>query len=157
MINIIKNLKKYGYILPSPILPIANYSPFIITGKLIFISGQIPIENNKISFLGKLGKDLDLISGKKAAKLCILNTFSILNMALKGDLNKVKKCVKLTVFVNSVDDFYKQPEVADGASNIIKEIFEKNSDHSRSAVSANSLPRNVAVEIDSIFELEVEK
>lgn len=156
MTNLIENIKNKGYKLPEPTLPIANYSPFVFSRNLIFISGQVPIENNNIKFIGKLGKDLDIQEGKEAAELCMLNTFSILNLALDGNLNLIHKCLRLTVYINCVDTFYEQPTVADGASNLIREIFANNGDHTRVAVGANSLPKNSAVEIDSVFELKVE-
>ena len=152
MVDVLKNIKELGFEISDPPLPVANYSPFIISGKLIFISGQIPFKNNVILYKGKLGKDLDIASGIKAAELCFMNTLSILNLALDKNLNKVKRCIKLGVFVNSSDNFYDQPIVADGASNLLRKIFKKNGDHSRVAISANSLPKNAAVEIDSIFE-----
>ena len=152
MVDILKNIKELGFEISDPPLPVANYSPFIISGRLIFISGQIPFKNNVILYKGKLGKDLDMASGIKAAELCFINTLSILNLALDKNLNKVKRCIKLGVFVNSSDNFYDQPIVADGASNLLRKIFKKNGDHSRVAISANSLPKNAAVEIDSIFE-----
>ena len=152
MVDVLKNIKELGFEISDPPLPVANYSPFIISGKLIFISGQIPFKNNVILYKGKLGKDLDMASGIKAAELCFINTLSILDLALDKNLNKVKRCIKLGVFVNSSDNFYDQPIVADGASNLLRKIFKKNGDHSRVAISANSLPKNAAVEIDSIFE-----
>ena len=152
MVDIIKNIKKLGFDISNPTLPIANYSPFIISNKLIFISGQVPFKNNVILFRGKIGKDLDLDSGIKAAELCFINTLSILNFALDGNLNKVKRCLKLGVYVNSTDNFYEQPMIADGASNLLRKIFEENGGHTRIAVSTNSLPKNASVEIDSVFE-----
>ena len=152
MVDVLKNIKELGFEISDPPLPVANYSPFIISGKLIFISGQIPFKNNVILYKGKVGKDLDMASGIKAAELCFINTLSILNLALDKNLNKVKRCIKLGVFVNSSDNFYDQPIVADGASNLLRKIFKQNGDHSRVAISANSLPKNAAVEIDSIFE-----
>lgn len=153
MTNIYHNLKLLKAAIPDASSPIANYAPYIITNNLVYISGQIPIKNNIIMYSGKLGKEFDVNAGKKAAELCILNTFAILNRATKKNLNMIKKCIKINVFVNSTNKFYDQPIVADGASNFITSILKPNGEHSRSAISCNSLPKNSAVEIDSIFEL----
>ena len=153
MSEINNNLKKLKINIPEASLPIANYSPFIITHNLIYISGQIPIRNEEIIYKGKLGNELAIKDGQEAAKICILNTFAVLNKATDNDLRKVKKCIKINVFINSTDNFLEQPTVADGASDMISNILHPNGHHSRSAVSCNSLPKNVAVEIDSIFEL----
>ena len=153
MSQIYNNLKSMDIKIPEPSLPLANYSPFIITNNLIFISGQIPVVNKKVIYSGKLGKELDIDTGKEAAKLCILNTFAILNKATNSNLTRIKKCIKISVFINSTDDFYEQPTVADGASNLITSLLSPSGEHSRAAISCNSLPKNSAVEIDSIFEL----
>jgi len=157
MNNIEKNLQKYDIKLPEMTKPIANYSPFIISNNFIFISGQVPMQSGVITFKGKVGKDLDIKTAKKASRLCMLNSFAVLNFAVKGNLTSIKKCLKITVFVNSNNTFIDQPIVADGASDLISNIMSPHSEHSRSAVSVNSLPKNSAVEIDSIFEIEVEK
>lgn len=157
MSNIDKNLLINKIEIPEAVKPIANYSPFIITNNLIFISGQIPISSGDIIYKGKLGAELDVEEGKKAAKLCILNTFGVLKLALNNNLSLIKRCIKITAFINSIDTFNKQPEVADGASNIISDLLNPEGNHSRSAVSVNSLPRNSAVEIDSVFEIKIEK
>ena len=152
MSQIYNNLKNMNIKIPEPSLPIANYSPFIVSDNLIFISGQIPIKNKKIIYTGRLGKELDIDKGKEAAKLCILNTFAILNKATNNNLTTIKKCIKVSVFINSTYDFYEQPAVADGASNLINSLLSPDGSHSRSAISCNSLPKNSAVEIDSVFE-----
>ena len=157
MLNIENNIILNKIKIPEATKPIADYSPYILSNNLIFISGQVPISSGKILFLGKLGKELDVDAGKEAAKQCMLNTFGILNLALKNKLNLIKKCVKITVYINSTDNFTCQPEVADGASKLIKQILFPEGNHSRSAVGVNSLPRDSAVEIDSIFEINIEK
>ncbi len=154
MNNIIKNLKELQILLPVASKPIANYSPFVINDNKIYVSGQIPNKNGLLLYEGKVGKDISLDDAKEAASICIINTFAILEIATEKNLNALKCCIKLNVFINSADDFYDQPEVADGASNLIKKIFKETGNHARSAVSCNSLPRNAAVEIDSIFQLE---
>ena len=157
MNNIENNLSKHNIKIPQATKPIANYSPFIISKGLIFISGQVPIENGNIIYQGKIGQDLGVEDGKKASRLCMLNSFAVLKSAIKGNLKLIKKCLKITVFINSNDTFIYQPLVADGASDIISKIMSPDAEHSRSAVSANSLPMNSAVEIDSIFEIDLER
>ncbi len=153
MTTIIKNLKNLNISLPKASPPLANYSPFIITHNLVYISGQIPIKDSEIINPGKLGKELNIQKGKEAAEICILNTFAILREITNDKLDQIKKCVKITVFINSTSDFCEQPAVADGASNLINDIMSPNGSHSRSAISCNSLPKNASIEIDSIFEL----
>ena len=119
---------------------------------LLFISGQLPIENGKL-IKGKIGKDLNLEEGQRAAKSCVINILAQVKKALDGDLNKVKNCVKITGFVNSTDDFIDQPKVINPASEALSSIFGENGKHARAAVSVNSLPLGAAVEIDAIFEI----
>ena len=157
MLNIEENLRKYNITIPKANKPVANYSPFVKTEKLIFISGKIPIADGNMLFTGKVNKDLEISSAVKAAELCILNSFAILKDAVQNNLNLIRRCVKINVFINSDDSFINQPEVADGASNLITKIMSPNSDHARSAVSVNSLPKNATVEIDSVFEIELER
>ena len=157
MLNIEENLRKYNIAIPKANKPVANYSPFVKTEKLIFISGQIPIADGNMLFTGKVNRDVEISSAVKAAELCMLNSFAILKNAVQNNLNIIRKCIKINVFINSDDSFINQPEVADGASNLITKIMSPNSDHARSAVSVNSLPKNATVEIDSVFEIAFEK
>ena len=157
MLNIEENLRKYNITIPKANKPVANYSPYVKTEKLIFISGQIPIADGNMLFTGKVNKDVEISSAVKAAELCMLNSFAILKDAVQNNLNLVNKCVKINVFINSDDSFVNQPEVADGASNLITKIMSPNSNHARSAVSVNSLPKNATVEIDSVFEIAFER
>ena len=157
MLNIEENLRKYNITIPKANKPVANYSPFVKTEKLIFISGQIPIAEGNMLFTGKVNKDLEISSAVKAAELCMLNSFAILKDAVQNNLNLIRRCIKINVFINSDDLFINQPEVADGASNLITKIMSPNSDHARSAVSVNSLPKNATVEIDSVFEIAFER
>ena len=157
MLNIEENLRKYNITIPKANKPVANYSPYVKTEKLIFISGQIPITDGNMLFTGKVNKDVEISSAVSAAELCMLNSFAILKDAVQNNLNLVNKCVKINVFINSDDSFVNQPEVADGASNLITKIMSPNSDHARSAVSVNSLPKNATVEIDSVFEITFER
>ena len=124
-----------------------------IVGKLLFISGQISINEKGELIKGKIGQDLSTEDGYNAAKRCGLSIISQVKNACNGDLSKVKSCVKLTGFVNSTDDFIEQPKVINGASDIIASIFGDAGMHTRAAVSTNSLPLGVSVEVDAIFEL----
>ena len=148
-----KKLKELNIILPEPKAPVGAYVATKIVGKLLFISGQISsdIEGNLIK--GKIGKTLNLEQGYEAAERCGLSIVAWAKKACGGDLEKINSCVKLTGYVNSTDDFIEQPKVINGASDIIGKIFEKKGEHTRAAVSVNSLPLGVAVEVDAIFEV----
>ena len=146
-------LKDLGIVLPEPKGPVGSYVAIKIVGNLLFISGQISIDENSNLIKGKLGEDLSLDQGYKAAKRCGLSIVAHVKNACGGDLDKVKSCVKLTGYVNSTDDFKDQPKIINGASDIIAKIFDKKGEHTRAAVSVNSLPLGVAVEVDAIFEL----
>ena len=147
------NLKRLNIILPDPKGPVGAYVATKIVGKLLFISGQVSINKNAKLITGKIGKDLNLEQGYMAAERCGLSIIAHAKKACDGDLNKIKTCVKLTGYVNSTDDFKDQPKIINGASDIIAKIFEKKGEHTRAAVSVNSLPLGVAVEVDAIFEL----
>ena len=146
-------LRKLNIILPDPKGPVGAYVATKIVGKLLFISGQVSIDKNAKLITGKIGKDLNLEQGYMAAERCGLSIIAHAKKACDGDLNKIKTCVKLTGYVNSTDDFKDQPKIINGASDIIAKIFEKKGEHTRAAVSVNSLPLGVAVEVDAIFEL----
>ena len=139
--------------LPNPKSPVGSYVATKIVGKLLFISGQISIDKDGNLIKGKLGKDLDVEKGYKAAERCALSIIAQAKKACKNDLSKIKSCLKLTGYVNSSNDFIDQPKVINGASDIISKIFGEKGMHSRAAVSTNSLPLGVAVEVDAIFEL----
>jgi len=147
------NLRKLNIILPDPKGPVGAYVATKVVGKLLFISGQVSIDKNAKLITGKIGKDLNLEQGYMAAERCGLSIIAHLKKACDGDLNQIKTCVKLTGYVNSTDDFKDQPKIINGASDIIAKIFEKKGEHTRAAVSVNSLPLGVAVEVDAIFEL----
>ena len=147
------NLKKLNIILPDPKAPVGAYVATKIVGKLLFISGQVSIDKNAKLITGKIGKDLNLEQGYMAAERCGLSIIAHVKKACDGNLNKIKTCVKLTGYVNSTDDFKDQPKIINGASDIIAKILEKKGEHTRAAVSVNSLPLGVAVEVDAIFEL----
>ena len=148
-----ENITKGKIKLPKAAPPVGSYIAFKKIGKLLYISGQISIDENANLIKGKLGKDLKTEDGYKAAVRCALNITAQAKSACGGDLSKIKSCVKLTGFVNSADDFTEQPKVINGASDMIVKIFGDAGIHTRAAVSTNSLPLGVAVEVDAIFEL----
>ena len=146
-------LKKLNIILPEPKAPVGAYVATKVVGKLLFISGQVSIDKNTKLITGKIGKDLNLDEGYEAAKRCGLSIVAHVKNACGGDLDRIKTCVKLTGYVNSTDDFKDQPKIINGASDIIAKIFDEKGEHTRAAVSANSLPLGVAVGVDAIFEI----
>ena len=148
-----ENLKKLNINLPPAPDPVGAYVAFKKTGKLIFISGQLPIDSDGKPIKGKIGKDLSLEDGQKAAKFCAINILAQAKKAAGGDLDKIKKCIKITGFVNSTDNFIDQPKVINPASELLSSVFGDDGKHARAAVSTNSLPLGVAVEIDAIFEV----
>ena len=147
-----ENIKRLQIILPEAKSPVGNYVATKISGKMLFISGQISINENGELIRGKVGKDLDIEAGYNAAKRCALSIVAQVQKACNNDLSKVKSCLKLTGYVNSTDDFIDQPKVINGASEIIAKVFGDVGLHTRAAVSSNSLPLGVAVEVDAIFE-----
>ena len=146
-------LKQLKIELPEAKAPVGNYVAAKTLGKMLFISGQISIDESGQLIKGKVGKDLDTDKAYLAAKRCGLSIISQAKNACNGDLSKIKSCIKLTGFVNSTDTFTEQPKVINGASDLMASIFGKEGVHTRAAVSTNSLPLGVAVEIDAIFEL----
>ena len=148
-----KRINELGINLPKVSAPAGNYVATKIIGKLLYISGQISIDDNGELIKGKVGKDLNTEAGYNAAKRCALSIISQVKKACDNDLSKIKSCVKLTGFVNSSDDFIDQPKVINGASDLIASVFGDSGMHTRAAVSVNSLPLGVAVEVDAVFEL----
>ena len=148
-----ENLEKMKIKLPEAKAPVGNYVATKISGKMLFISGQISIDENGQLIKGKIGKDLDTDAGYNAAKRCALSIVAQVKKACDNDLSKIKSCIKLTGFVNSTDDFTEQPKVINGASDLIASVFGNQGMHTRAAVSTNSLPLGVSVEVDAIFEL----
>ena len=146
-------IKDLNITLPKAADPVGSYVATKISGKILFISGQISISENGELIKGKLGKELSTEEGYKAAKRCALSIVAQAKKACDGELTKIKSCIKLTGFVNSSDDFIEQPKVINGASDLIVSIFGEAGMHTRAAVSTNSLPLGVAVEVDAIFEL----
>src|SRR5690554_5927652 len=146
-------LKELGIELPAPSAPAGTYVPYVVTGNLVFISGQGPVGPKGLEYQGKLGKDHDIEAGRAAARLTILNVLAQIKAACGGDLDRVKRCVKLLGFVNSTPDFDQQPAVINGASDLLVEIFGDAGRHARSAVAAPALPFQMTVEIEAIFEI----
>jgi len=146
-------LKELGIELPQAAAPAANYVPYAISGNLLFVSGQITMLNGELKFVGKVGQDLDVDQARQAARLCGLNLIAQARAACGGDLDRVKRCLKLGGFVNCVDGFTQQPAIINGASDLMVEVFAEAGKHARFAVGANALPLGVAVEIEAIFEL----
>lgn len=136
---------------PAPV-PVASYVPFVISGSLIFISGQVPFDADGLQYRGKLGQDFNVTDGQAAARLCCLNVLAQINAALEDDLDRVVRIVRLGGFVNCTDDFSEHPKVINGASDLMVDVFQERGQHSRAAVGVNALPAGVAVEIDAIAE-----
>ena len=147
-------IKELKIKLPEAKAPAGNYVATKIAGKMLFISGQISINENGELIKGKVGKDLDTDAAYDAAKRCALSIITQAKKACGDDLSKIKSCVKLTGFVNSTENFTEQPKVVNGASDLIASVFGDDGMHTRAAVSANSLPLGVSVEVDAIFELK---
>ena len=152
--NIDEKLKEFGLSLPKATDPVGSYVATKISGNLLYISGQISIDVDGNLIKGKVGKDLNTDQAYKAAERCALSIISQAKKACADDLSKIKSCIKLTGFVNSTDEFIEQPKVINGASDLIKNIFGEIGTHTRAAVSTNSLPLGVAVEVDAIFEIK---
>lgn len=145
-------LKELGIALPEAAAPAANYVPFVTVGTLVFVSGQLPVEGGEIRFAGRLGDGLSLEDGQKAARLCGLNLIAQAKAAC-GDLDRVKRVVRLGGFVASAPDFADHPKVVNGASDLMVEVFGEAGRHSRAAVGVAALPLGAAVEIDAVFEI----
>ncbi|RJG45361.1 MULTISPECIES: RidA family protein [unclassified Mesorhizobium] len=145
-------LKDLGVYLPQAAAPAANYVPFMQSGKLVFTAGQLPLKDGKLVASGLLGRDLDTAAGKEAAKLCAINILAQAKAAV-GDLDKIKRLVKITVFVASSPDFTEQHLVANGASDFLVAALGDAGKHARSAVGVAVLPLNAAVEIEAIIEV----
>lgn len=154
MSKIEENLKALNINLPTPAAPVANYVGFVKSGNIVFISGQLPFENGKLAHIGKVGSEISVEDAKKAAKLCAIGILAQLKLACNGDLQRVAKCVKLGIFVNGDANFKDHPAVANGASDLMVEVFADAGKHARAAVGSSSLPFGVSVEVDAIFEIK---
>jgi enamine deaminase RidA (YjgF/YER057c/UK114 family) len=149
-----KRLQDLGVTIPEPAAPVANYVGCVRAGNLIFTSGQVPLKDGKFHFQGKVGGDVSVDQAAEAAKLCAINVIAQVKGALGGDLDRVKRVVKLVVFVNGTPEFTEQPKVANGASDLMVAVFGDKGKHARSAVGSGSLPLNVSVEVEGVFEVE---
>ena len=149
-----ENIKNLGLNIPELPKALANYVPFKIVGKTMYISGQAPVRNGEMIYKGKVGSDITIEEGIEAAKLCVINIIAAVKTGLEGDWNKLDSFVKLTGFVNCQDSFTDQPMIINGASDILVEIFGDQGRHTRVAVGSNALPLGISVEIDAIIQLK---
>ncbi len=149
-----KKLEAMNITLPPSVLPAANYVPYTISGNLVHISGQLPMKDGKPQDIGKVGKEFTIEQAQQTARQCGINILSHLKAACGGNLDRVKKCVRLGVFVNSTESFTDQPKVANGVSDMMVEILGEAGKHARFAVGVSQLPFGVAVEVDGTFEIE---
>ena len=147
-----ERLRALGIAVPTPAAAAANYVPFLISGSLIFVAGQLPMEAGKVRYTGKLGGPISVEDGQKAARLCALNIIAQVKAAAGGNLDRVR-AVRLGGFVNATPDFADHPKVVNGASDLIGQVFEDRGRHARAAVGAGSLPFDASVEVEAIFEL----
>jgi enamine deaminase RidA (YjgF/YER057c/UK114 family) len=146
-------LAELGIEVPDAVAPVANYVGHVVTGNLVFVSGQVPIEGGQARYVGKLGAEISLDDGQAAARLCAINILAQLKAACGGDLDRVVRIVKLGGFVNSTPEFTGQPKVVNGASDFMVEVFGDKGRHARAAVSAGSLPLGVSVEVEAVAEI----
>ena len=151
--SISERLNELGITLPDAPAPAANYVPYVQTGKLLFISGQVPMVNGAIEVTGKVGADVSIETAQQQARICAINILAQINAATGGDLYQVKQVIKLGGFVACANDFTNQPEVINGASDLMADLFGSAGQHARFAVGTNALPRGVCVEIDAVVEL----
>ena len=149
-----KRLAELGITLPVPAKPVANYVGWVRTGNLVYTAGQVPLKDGKIEYQGKLGKEYTVEQGAQAARICAINVVAQLKDAVGGDLDRIKRIVKVVGFVNGLPDFADHPKVVNGASDLLVEIFGDKGRHARSAVGSGSLPVNVAVEVEAVAEVE---
>ena len=148
-----ENIKQLGIDIPDMPSPLANYVPFKVSDNIVYVSGQGPVKNGELIYKGKVVEDITVEEGIKAAELCCINIIAALKKTINGDWNRLDSFLKLGGFVNCNSNFYDQPKVINGASDLIDKVFEKKGEHTRAAISANSLPLGVAVEVDAVFEV----
>jgi enamine deaminase RidA (YjgF/YER057c/UK114 family) len=153
MAEIDARLEKLGIVLPVAAAPAANYVPFVQAGNLLYISGQLPMENGALAQTGQLGAGVTVAEGQRAAELCAINILAQARAALGDDLSRIRRIVRLNCMVSSTPDFYEQHLVANGASNLLAEILGEAGKHSRVAVGTAALPLNASVEIDVIMDV----
>ena len=149
-----ENIKNLGLNISELPKALANYVPYKIVGKTMYISGQAPVQNGELIYKGKVGSDITIEDGIEAARLCVTNIIAAVKTGLEGDWSKLDSFVKLTGFVNCQDDFTDQPKIINGASDMLVDIFGDQGRHARVAVGSNALPLGIAVEIDAIVQLK---
>ena len=149
-----ENIKNLGLNIPELPKALANYVPYKIVGKTMYISGQAPVKNGELIYKGKVGSDISVEDGIEAARLCVINIIAAVKTGLEGDWSKLDSFVKLTGYVNCQDTFTDQPKIINGASDLLVGIFGDHGRHSRVAVGSNALPLGIAVEIDAIVQLK---
>jgi enamine deaminase RidA (YjgF/YER057c/UK114 family) len=149
-----ERLRALDIVLASAPAPAANYVPFLVSGDLVYVSGQLPIRDGAVAYKGRLGADLTLDQGQQAARLCMVNVFAQMKAACEGDLDRIAQCLRLGGFVNSTDDFTDQPKVVNGASDLAVDVLGAAGRHARAAVGVNALPMGAAVEIEAVFRLK---
>jgi len=154
MSKIDARIQELGLTLPAAAAPAANYVPYVQTGNLVFVSGQITLQDGALQFVGRVGDDFTTEEAYNAAKLCGLNLIAQVKAACGGDLDRVKRVVRLGGFVNCTADFTDQPKVINGASDLMAEVFGDAGKHARAAVGVNTLPLGVAVEVEGVFEID---
>lgn len=149
-----KKIEEMGLTLPEATLPAANYVPTMISGNMLFVSGQLPMMGGKPQYIGKVGKDISLEDAQACARICGLNILAHTRAALGGDLSRISKLVRMGIFVNASDDYTDHPKVANGVSDFMVALFGDAGKHARFAVGVSGLPFGVAVEVDATFELK---
>lgn len=155
MSSITSRLSELGIVLPQVSLPAANYVPTMTSGNLLFVSGQLPMQDGKPQFIGKIGKEFSIEQGQECAKLCGINILAHCQTALRGDLSRIVKLVRMGIFVNAIDSFTDHPKVANGVSDLMVNLLGDAGRHARFAVGVSGLPFGVAVEVDATFEISV--
>ncbi len=151
--RIAARLRELGLVLPAPAAAVANYVPWLVSGALVFVSGQLPLHDGKLAVAGRLGDGVSLDDGIRAAKLCALNLLAQASAAAGGDLDRIRRVVRLTGFIASAPGFTDQPRVMNGASDLMVEVLGEAGRHARVAVGAAVLPLDAAIEVDGIFEI----
>ena len=149
-----ENIKQLGIEIPDIPAALANYVPFKVSDSIVYVSGQAPVKNGELIYKGKVGKDIEIDEGIKAAELCCVNIIAALKKSINGDWNRLETFLKLGGFVNCNNDFYDQPKIINGASDLLVNIFGEQGKHARFAVGSNSLPMNISVEIDAIIKIK---
>ena len=149
-----ENIKQLGIEIPDMPNALANYVPYKLSDSIVYVSGQAPVINGKLIYKGKVGNDISIEDGIKAAELCCINIISVLKKSINGDWNKLDNFLKLGGFVNCNSDFVDQPQIINGASDLLVKVFGEQGKHSRFAVGSNSLPMNISVEIDAIIKIK---